>query len=256
MSPQDSCIDCHVPRYGSSDIAHTASTDHRIVRRIGQRPAPAIDLDGASFVDFYHDRFPEGDRQAERNLGLGLVKMLTAGLLRPQRHGPRALLLLESARAEYPHDLELRRGKAMLLGLLGRPAEAAPEVRAVLAQRPGDWRLLAQAATAAQAEGATDRAIDDWREAVRINPLVPDFQVSLIGLLIRAGKLDEARLRCRELLRLDPFNVSGRQAWVGFLLREGKKGEARADFDLIRQLAPPDLAEREKWFEQQVQLIP
>jgi Flp pilus assembly protein TadD len=247
-SPQDSCIDCHMPRYTSSDIAHTASTDHRIVRRISQRPLTAIGIDRASFVDFYHDRFPEGDRQTERNLGMGLVKMVTAGRLTPRRNGDRALFLLESARAQYPRDLELRQSKAVLLDLLGRPSEAAPEAQAVLAQRPGNWRLLALAATAAQAEGQTDRAIDYWRQAVRINPFVPDFQVSLLGLLLRAGKLDEARLRCRELLRLDPFNVSGRQAWIGFLLREGKKAEARASFDLIRQLKPPDLAEREKWF--------
>jgi tetratricopeptide (TPR) repeat protein len=241
-----------MPRYTSSDIAHTASTDHRIVRRISQRPVSAIDLDRASFVDFYHDRFPEGDRQSERNLGMGLVKMLSAGMLKPQRNGDRALFLLESARAQYPHDLELRQSKAVLLHLLRRPSEAVAEAQAVLAQRPGNWRLLGQAATAAQAEGQTDRAIGYWRQAVRINPFVPDFQVSLLSLLLRAGKLDEARLRCRELLRLDPFNVSGRQAWIGFLLREGKKAEARAEFDLIRQLKPPDLAEREKWFEQQV----
>jgi tetratricopeptide (TPR) repeat protein len=244
-----------MPRYTSSDIAHTASTDHRIVRRISQRPVSAIDLDRASFVDFYHDRFPEksGDRQSERNLGMGLVKMLSAGMLKPlPRNGDRALFLLESARSQYPHDLELRQSKAVLLHLLRRPSEALSEAQAVLAQRPGNWRLLAQAATAAQAEGQTDRAIGYWRQAVRINPFVPEFQVSLLGLLLRAGKLDEARLRCRELLRLDPFNVSGRQAWIGFLLREGKKAEARAEFDLIRQLKPPDLAEREKWFEQQV----
>jgi Flp pilus assembly protein TadD len=251
-SPQDSCIDCHMPRYTSSDIAHTASTDHRIVRRISQRPVSAGDLGRASFVDFYHDRFPEGDRQSERNLGMGLVKMLSAGMLKPQRNGARALFLLESARAQYPHDLELQQSKAVLLHLLRRPSEALPEAQAVLAQRPGNWRLLTQAATAAQAAGQTDRAIGYWRQAVRINPVVPEFQVSLLSLLLRAGKLDEARLRCRELLRLDPFNVSGRQAWIGFLLREGKKAEARAEFDLIRQLKPPDLAEREKWFEQQV----
>src|SRR5262249_44455124 len=180
-SPQDSCLDCHMPRYTSSDIAHTAATDHRIVRRLSQRPVSAIDLDRASFVDFYHDRFPEGDRQSERNLGMGLVKMLSAGMLKPQGHGDRALVLLEPARAQYPHDLELRQSKAVLLHLLCRPSEALVETQAVLAQRPGNWRLLALAASAAQAEGQTDRAIGYWRQAVRINPFEPDFQVSLLS---------------------------------------------------------------------------
>ncbi len=32
-SKEDSCIACHMPGYSASDIAHTAATDHRIVRR-------------------------------------------------------------------------------------------------------------------------------------------------------------------------------------------------------------------------------
>jgi predicted CXXCH cytochrome family protein len=252
-NPNDNCIECHMPRYASSDIAHTASTDHRIPRRPrDERPDPAADLDGARLVDFYQDRFPQGDPQAERTLGLGLVKMMSAGLLRPERHGERALLLLESALARYPQDVELRHAKAQTLVLLSRPSEALAEARLVLAKRPGDWRVLAWAAGSAQAEGQTDAALDYWRRAVDINPFVPDCQVSLVALLIRAGQMDEARDRCRKLLHVDPFNVSGRQAWVGFLLQEGKKDEARREFDIIRRLAPPDLSGREEWFRRQM----
>ena len=250
-SPADSCIACHMPRYTSSDIAHTASTDHRIVRRPDRRPGSLVDLDRAALVNFYQDRFAGGDPQAERNLGMGLVKMMTSGMIEPSRHGERALVMLESALAEHPQDLDLRASKVLLLELLERPSEVLAEAGSILARRPGDWRLLAQAGRAARSAGQTDRALGYWRRAVEINPFVADGQVGLIGLLIRAGKLDEARERCRRLLRLDPFNVSGRQAWVGFLLREGKKKEARAEFGLIRRLNPPDLAEREKWFEQQ-----
>ncbi len=253
-SAQDSCIDCHMPRYAASDIAHTASTDHRILRRpADERAGPMIDYDSARFADFYRDRFPQGDPQAERNLGLGLVKMMSAGMLRPERHGERALLLLESALGRQPQDAEVRDGKAQLLLLMRRPREALAEARAALARRPGNWRLLAAAAATAQAEGDNELALDYWRRAVEIQPFVPDYQVSLVALLIRAGQTDEARARCQGLLRLDPFNVAGRQAWIGFLLQEGKKAEARREFDIIRRLNPPDLAQREEWFRQQTQ---
>jgi predicted CXXCH cytochrome family protein len=253
VSPGESCIVCHMPRYASSDIAHTASTDHRIVRRPrDDRPDPAADLDGARFVDFCHDDFPRGDPQAERTLGLGLVTMMSAGRLRPERHGEQALRLLESALAQYPQDAELRRGKAQALLLLGRQSEVLAEARLALAKRPGDWRLLAWAAGAAQAEGESDLALGYWRRAVEINPFVPEYHASLLAPLIRTGRLDEARVRCRELLRLDPFNVSGRQASVGFLLEQGRKDEARREFDVLRRLAPPDLAEREEWFRRQL----
>jgi tetratricopeptide (TPR) repeat protein len=241
-----------MPRYASSDVPHTASTDHRIVRRPGNRPDPSADLDRAVFVDFYQDRFPQGDPQAERTLGMGLVTMMNAGMLLPDRHGERAVRLLESALAPYPQDVELRASKAQVLLLLGRHSEVLAEARSALPKRPGDWRLLAWAAAAAQAEGRTDLALDYWRRAVEINPCVPDYQVSLVALLIRTGQLDEARVRCDRLLQLDPFNVSGRQARVGFLLQQGQKEEARREFDVLRRLAPPDLAGREEWFRQQL----
>jgi hypothetical protein len=251
-SPQDSCIDCHMPRYTSWDIAHTASTDHRIVRRAQHRAAHATDLDAAVFADFYRDRFPTGDAQAHRTLGIGLVKMMNAGLLSPDRYAQPAVRLLESAVAAQPRDVELRASKVQALMLLHRPGEALAEAGVVLTKRPGDWRVLTQAAIAAQEEGQTERAIGYWRRAVQINPFVPASRVSLVGLLLRAGRLDEARDHCRKLLQLDPFNVSGRQAWIGFLLQQGKKDEARREFDVIRTLAPPDLAQREQWFKQQL----
>ncbi len=253
-SLNDSCIDCHMPRYDSSDVAHTASTDHRIVRRpAANRPRPPADLARAVFVDFYKDRFPQGDGQTERNLGLGLVKMVNAGMLAPQQHGERAVRLLESALADYPQDVELRASKAQAPLLLGRHSEVLSEARLALAKRPRDWRLLAVAATAAQAEGKTEPAIDYWRRAIEINPQVPDYQVNLLTLLLHQGQRAEARACCEKLLRLDPFNVAGRQVRVGFLLQDGHKAEARREFDIIRRLQPPDLAQREEWFRQQMQ---
>ena len=242
-----------MPRYANSDVAHAAATDHRILRRPGRRPpGGAADPDGARFVDFYQDRFPQGDPQAERSLGLGMVKMLGAGLLRPERHGEEALALLESAVASEPHDAELREGKAQLLALLGRNSEALAEAAAALPARPGDWRLLAWAASAAEAEGQTDLALDYWRRSVEINPVAPENEVRLIDLLVRTGRDDEAEAHCGKLLQTDPFNVAGRQAWVGLLIRRGKMVEARSEFDVIRRLQPPDLAQREEWFHRQM----
>jgi predicted CXXCH cytochrome family protein len=252
-SPADSCIACHMPRYTASDIAHTASTDHRILRRPAHdRPVPAMDLNNAHFVNFYGDHFPDGDPEAERLLGLGLVKLMNNGQLRPDRHGPRALLLLESALGRHPQDADVRESMVQALALLRRPAEVLTEARSALKLRPGNWRLLVGAAAAAQLEGQPEAAIDYWRRAAEINPFVPEYHVNLVTLLIRMGEIDEARERCRKLLRLDPFNVSGRQLWIGFRLRDGKKDEARGEFDIIRRLKPPDLAKREEWFREQL----
>jgi predicted CXXCH cytochrome family protein len=252
VSPEDSCVDCHMPRYRSSDIAHTASTDHRVVRRPAHLPAPAADLERAALVDFYRDRIAGGDPQTERTLGMGLVKLLNENRLAPERHADRALRFLESALGHDPSDASVREGKVDAYLLLRRPAEALSEAELVLPDQPANWQLLVQAAYAAQLSGQLDGAREYWRRAVEINPYVPNYQVGLMDLLIRAGQLDEAKKHCEQILRLDPFNVLARQAWVGFLLQEGQKSEARRAFAVIRQLQPPDLAEREKWFQQQL----
>jgi hypothetical protein len=213
ISPEDSCIDCHVPRYRSSDIPHTASSDHRIVRRPAQQPVRAADLETAVLVDFYRDRFPEGDPQTERTLGLGLVKMIDAHVLQLQPHGDRALWFLERALGRDPSDVVVREGKVEAYLLLHRPAEALGEAEVILPEQRGNWRLLAESALAAEAIGQLDQARDYWRQAVAINPFMPEYQARLVPLLMKAGRRDEARKYCEQLLRLDPFNAAGRQAW-------------------------------------------
>jgi predicted CXXCH cytochrome family protein len=249
---EDSCIDCHMPRYANSDVAHAASTDHSIVRRAGSQ-APAAGIHAVEqFEDFYRERFARGDPQADRNRALGLVKMLASGMASPERDGETIARLLEVALAGHPEDAELRASKALVLGLLGRSSESLAEARRALANRQGDWRLLAQAGRAAQAEGKLDEAAGFWRRAVEINPLVPEHYVSLIAVLIRMRRLEEVELQTDKLLQLDPFNVSGRQSRVGSLLQQGKKAAAQREFELIRRLRPPDLDEREGWFRKQM----
>ena len=189
--------------------------------------------------NFYQDRFPEGRSAGRAHARSWAGEDVSAGMLSPQRRGEQALASLESALGPDPQDGEVRASKAQLLLLLGRHSEALAEARTALAKRPGDWRLLACAASAAQTEGQTDLAIDYWRQAVEINPLAPEHQLSLIGLLVRTGQLDEAEKHCAKLLQIDPFNVPGRQARVDFLLQQGKKAEARPR---VRRHPPPPAA--------------
>jgi predicted CXXCH cytochrome family protein len=235
-SPGDNCADCHMPRYRSSDIAHTASTDHRVVRRPTRQPVHGDDLEGTPLVDFYRDRFPQGDPLAARTLGLGLVKLMRTNLLDPRRHADRALRLLEEALANDPVDVAVREGKVEAYLLLGRPAEALSEVETLLPDSPGDWPLLVQAAYATEACGERDRSRDCWRRVAEVNPAVPDHLVHLLDLLGRPEDAGEAWKCCEQLLRLDPFNVPGRQARVRLLLLQGRRDEARRESDLVHRL--------------------
>ena len=239
-SVRNSCIACHMPHYSNSDVVHAAATDHRILRRPADHPpGPTTDGDDARFVNFYSDRFPEGDPQAERTRGLGLLKLFVAGKLSPQQYGQQALASLESALGSDSRDFEVREGKVQLLSLLGQPSQALTESQEALAARPGDWRLLALAASAAEATGQTDLAIDYGRRAVEINPFEPETQVSLVDLLVRTGRRDEAQTRMRDAVAARSVQRAGT---TGIDRRPTRAGQDCGGAAQIRRHPPPPTA--------------
>lgn len=259
LSPQDSCIDCHMPRYRSWDVAHTATTDHRILRRAtppkdgsGAASPDQPNLENVPLVDFYRDRFPGGDSQTERSMGLGVLRLIRMNMLPPQRHADRALRFLEAALGRDPADDVVRQGKVEAYLLMERSDRALSEAEELVPRQPGNWQLLIQAAYAAEGSGQKDRALDYWRQVSELNPFMVEARVHLLKLLLTAKQSDVAQKQCEELLRLDPFNITGRQARVGLLLQQGKPDEARRAFEMVRKLKPPDLAQREAWFRQQL----
>ena len=77
--PDDSCITCHMPRLDTSDILHTAVTDHRIVR---QPQAPARTLPTrvlrpgeVPLLYFHRDLNDANAPEVQRDLGLALVDL-------------------------------------------------------------------------------------------------------------------------------------------------------------------------------------
>src|SRR6202011_4679789 len=75
-TPQDSCIDCHMPRYGSSDIPHTASTDHRILRggsTAPKKPIAAPPSDVFPVASFYQGRTGHHAAEDDRSRAIAVV---------------------------------------------------------------------------------------------------------------------------------------------------------------------------------------
>src|SRR5204862_6772852 len=100
----DRCIDCHMTRLRKTDIVHTATTDHRILRKpAGAAPTlPAPFLLPSPLVCF--PRRQSGEEEAKRDEGIALAR---AAQNKPmyQRYLPRAEELLEKASARDPEDL-------------------------------------------------------------------------------------------------------------------------------------------------------
>src|SRR5262249_7299175 len=141
-SKEDSCIDCHMPRYASQDIAHNASTDHRILKKPGEtgpvQSGPT--KDAYSFQLLHADRFDPKDRERQRDLGIGLSHVLgrfaSQAASPPPRIGRQALDMLDRAVRDDPDDLRAWDARGEVLSILNRPEDALEAYEAVLSEAP------------------------------------------------------------------------------------------------------------------------
>jgi predicted CXXCH cytochrome family protein len=254
----DSCIDCHMQRYGSSDIAHTAVTDHRILRRptaagTAAKPEPVppeVPWAGLPIVPFYPNELDPKDKEVERDLGIGLLTAIVRHQV-DRLYQDRALRLLEAAARRDPGDVDAWEKKADVLILWHRPAEALSTKEAILQRYPDREALLSGAAELAQSQGAEERALAYWRRAVAANPWMHEYRAGLAPLLAQRGDWAEARAQCRDWVRLAPESTAARLLWIRCLLHDGNRQEARAEVDKLAALQPENRAHLEAWFAKQ-----
>ena len=127
-SPDDSCIQCHMQPFKTTDIMHAATTDHRILRtpqteETGQPPVvaglPLVLLNGEKLAP--HER-----KSLERELAIALATEGPRLRDSPQVRevGTLVLALLDGALEKRPDDLPALRMKAQALALSGRRSEA------------------------------------------------------------------------------------------------------------------------------------
>src|SRR5207249_352631 len=105
-SKEDSCIECHMPRFATSDIAHTASTNHRIPRFAGKevQTSPAAKSTSEKYALIY---FPadlsSSEEEMDRDLGIALTE--AARFHHEAQAAFQALKLLEPGLQRWPDDV-------------------------------------------------------------------------------------------------------------------------------------------------------
>ena len=127
-SPDDSCIQCHMPRFKMTDIIHTATTDHRVLRNArSAEPEKPKKAGGLPLVLLNGKDETQKRGALDRELAIALA---TEG---PRLHdspevremGKFVLALLDRAIARHVDDLPAWRAKARVLALSGRRSGGA-----------------------------------------------------------------------------------------------------------------------------------
>jgi tetratricopeptide (TPR) repeat protein len=249
---EDSCIECHMPRYPASDIPHTAATDHRILRNAQPALGPGPQAgpgNRPSIVSFYRERGTVEHAEDDRDLAVALIQAASRGNPIGLPGLGNTLETLDAALRRFPDDVPAAEARGYALGLQGRWVEALAAFEEVLAKAPARETALVGAGAVAEAQGRDEAALGYWRRAVEVNPWAPIYRQSLVQQLMKRDAWVEVRPHCDAWLRLDPFSAEARAARVACLLAAGDKEGARAEFARIEAIAPPNLEKLRMRFE-------
>jgi hypothetical protein len=253
-SKEDSCTSCHMPRAPLAEIAHTASTDHRILRNpLAPPPESSLlpDPRKTLLVNFYQQLLEASDLDADRDLGIALSKYPGKTREVAQIAAQQALRHLEPAVQRHAEDVAAQEAKAWALWLLDRPDEALVTIETSLKTAPNRESTLQYAATFAEGLKRQQAAIDYWRRLVEINPGWPSYRSHLANLLADREDWPAAIKECQALLRIEPANVDIRFLLVQGYLQTSKPARARAELETVLKLRPDKGETLRHWFDAQ-----
>jgi tetratricopeptide (TPR) repeat protein len=246
-NPEDSCIDCHMPRYTAADIPHNGSTDHRILRRPGKQ-GPAAPIGRSALVQFHKGKRSDDDAELRRDLGIAMSRKI---LMRQFPGGSldQAIKLLGEAVTNFPDDVDAREELGKALYTRKRAKEALTALETVLAHDAKREVSLVYAALITQGQRKDEVALDYWKRALDVNPWAMEYAGNYTLLLAKKGDWSQVQQYSLAWLRLDPENIDAHRLQIECIIRAGKVPEARAEMTKIEALDPPELPQVRAWFE-------
>jgi Flp pilus assembly protein TadD len=242
---ENDCAACHMPRFGSADVAHTAVTDHRVLAR-PDKPRPPADAAGSLLpwqvpLIHFHERYLPAGESVKRELGIVLAHVSAA----EKQGGPlqQALPRLQESLLGWPQDVPVLKAKGTALARQGRAAEALKTFEELLALVPRHEEALTWAGSLAEQRGPPERAEAYWRRAVEVNPYLADYHLGLARVLARRRQWEQAAQEASTASRIDPTRLDARRLLLFCYLRLGKREQARAEWEAYQGFRPPDLEE-------------
>jgi tetratricopeptide (TPR) repeat protein len=107
-----------------------------------------------------------------------------------------------------------------------------------LAVTTGNHRAHAGLAEWQAERGLMDKAIANYREAVRLAPAGGDYRHALGMALARPGQTEEASRELAEAVRLNPGRANARVSLAAIMVREGRVGEAVSQYREALRIEP------------------
>jgi predicted CXXCH cytochrome family protein len=246
QSPQDSCIQCHMPTR-DADIRHTSFSDHRVVRRPdptedkSSKPPQKLKPGEMPIVHFHRAHADPKDPEIKRDLGIGLMELSRhVPATSFEKWGELALPLLEPAVARAPEDLDAMDANAHAYVLLARYDEAAELLERVLKLAPEREPTLDSLGYVYVRLGRHGKAIECWKKAIETNPHRWRYYVQIAAAHGHLREWTQALYAADQAIKLHPTSVDARITRVTGLLMRGDKRRAEEEFNILLALDPPN----------------
>jgi tetratricopeptide (TPR) repeat protein len=240
-----------MPNVASSNIAHTAITDHRIFRTPGVegRDAGSKKTESQEYpiVPFDRSGNDVSSPEKERDLGVALIEF--ASKQPSQEWGRLAMPLLDRGLSRWPDDIPALEAKGYALMIQGRDQEARDAFEGVLGRAPEREKSLFGAALLAARIGRNDLAVKYWTKAIDMNPWNWEYHDELAKVYGDLREWKSAAEQCQDALKLNLAAWETRKLLVRALLRQGEKDEAKKELSIMLGFEPPDPEALRRWFE-------
>jgi len=206
LESADNCAGCHMPKRDVQTIAHSALTNHRIIRTPGEPlPAEAFQQTTADLPDLVYMNRPAGKNRAS----LPPIMLLQAYgelMARDPSYQPRYFAVLEELNQRAPHEpmVDAALGRKILQGDPASNASAIEHLtRAVKLgfTAPATYQDLAEALARAGREGD---AVATLQKGIELAPYAPLLYKSLALRYIHLKHYSEARKALERYVELFP----------------------------------------------------
>lgn len=198
------CVSCHMPTLPSKDVAHTQSTDHRILKNPTQAPLQKI-VGGLQL-----SAFPQNAAQlvTTRDLALGWEQLAHRGV---DGASHQAQTYLDRALQQLPDDPSLLSALAFEQQEHGREKDAQQLYEHTLIVRPTSSTAATNLGILEAEKGDIQHAVQLWQGAFQRVPYKSEIGLDLAIVFCTAGQKDEARHYVERVLEFNPDYGKARQ---------------------------------------------
>ena len=200
------CRQCHMPDLPSKDVAHTESTDHRILRN--PRAPQLTTRPGKASLE----PFPKDSQVTTRDLALGWFALAQRGMQEAQ---PEADQYLRKAVKDFPEDSHLLSSLGFLEQKNGHAQEARELYEKSLRLRPRSNTVATDLGILEAKQGDLQGAVQLWQKAFARVPYRSAIGMDLAIVFCAAGQKDEARQYVERVLEFNPDYGKARQFLAG-----------------------------------------